>query len=86
MGKGDLFGYETGLSFQGAEEQGGTKEEVFVILLVHLEGSISICTDTVLSEEGIIRIYGKLWDIEVFFKACKSYLHLVKECRSWKVL
>ncbi|MCD8326641.1 MAG: transposase, partial [Lachnospiraceae bacterium] len=22
------------------------------------------------------------WDIEVFFKSCKSYLHLVKECRS----
>ncbi len=40
-----------------------------------------ICTDTTISEE-IIRIYGKRWDIEVFFKACKSYLHLVKECRS----
>lgn len=41
-----------------------------------------ICTDTTISEEEIIRIYGKRWDIEVFFKACKSYLHLVKECRS----
>ena len=41
-----------------------------------------ICTDTTISEEEIIRIYGKRWDIEVFFRACKSYLHLVKECRS----
>ena len=41
-----------------------------------------ISTDTTISEEEIIRIYGKRWDIEVFFKACKSYLHLVKECRS----
>jgi len=41
-----------------------------------------ICTDTSLSEEEIIRIYGKRWDIEVFFKSCKSYLRLVKECRS----
>lgn len=41
-----------------------------------------ISTDTTLSEEEIIRVYGKRWDIEVFFKSCKSYLHLVKECRS----
>ena len=41
-----------------------------------------ICTDTELSEEEIIRTYGKRWDIEVFFKSCKSYLKLVKECRS----
>ena len=41
-----------------------------------------ISTDTMISEEEIIRIYGKRWDIEVFFKTCKSYLHLAKECRS----
>lgn len=41
-----------------------------------------LSTDTSLSEEDIIRIYGKRWDIEVFFKSCKSYLRLVKECRS----
>ena len=41
-----------------------------------------VCTDTELSEEEIIRTYGKRWDIEVFFKSCKSYLKLVKECRS----
>ncbi len=35
-------------------------------------------TDTNLSEGEIIRIYGKQWDIEGFFKFCKSYLRLVK--------
>lgn len=41
-----------------------------------------ISTDVNLSEEEIIRIYGKRWDIEVFFKICKSYLQLSKECNS----
>lgn len=41
-----------------------------------------ISTDGTLSEEEIIRIYGKRWDIEVFFKVCKSHLNLSKECRS----
>ena len=41
-----------------------------------------ICTDPTLSEEEIIRIYGKRWQIEVFFKTCKSYLQLVNECHS----
>ena len=41
-----------------------------------------ISTDVNLAEEEIIRIYGKRWDIEVFFKVCKSYLNLSKECRS----
>ena len=33
-----------------------------------------LCTDPALSEEEIIRIYGKRWQIEVFFKTCKSML------------
>ncbi len=41
-----------------------------------------ICTDTNLSEEEILRIYGKRWDIEVFFKTCKSMLNLSSECHS----
>ena len=39
-----------------------------------------ICTDASLSEEEIIRIYGKRWQIEIFFKTCKTYLQLVSEC------
>jgi len=38
-----------------------------------------ISTDTTLDEDEIIRIYGKRWDIEVFFKVCKSHLALAKE-------
>ena len=41
-----------------------------------------ICTDTTLSEEEIIRIYGKRWQIEIFFKTCKSMLNLVGEFHS----
>ena len=41
-----------------------------------------ICTNPHLSEEEIIRIYGKRWQIEVFFKTCKTYLHLISECHS----
>jgi hypothetical protein len=38
-----------------------------------------ISTDLELSEDEIITLYGKRWDIEVFFKICKSYLKLAKE-------
>lgn len=43
---------------------------------------VLVSTDLSLAEEEIIRLYGKRWDIEVFFKACKSYLRLVRECHS----
>lgn len=38
-----------------------------------------LSTDISLSDEEIIRIYGKRWDIEVFFKMTKSHLNLAKE-------
>lgn len=38
-----------------------------------------LSTDTTISEEEIIRIYGLRWDIEVYFKMCKSFLGLAKE-------
>jgi len=38
-----------------------------------------LTTNTSLADEEIIRIYGKRWDIEVFFKMNKSYLKLAKE-------
>lgn len=43
---------------------------------------VLISTDMSLTEDEIIQTYGKRWDIEVFFKVCKSYLKLGKECRS----
>ena len=41
-----------------------------------------ISTDTTLTEDEIIQLYGKRWDIEVFFKTSKSVLRLTGECRS----
>ena len=41
-----------------------------------------ISTNVEIDEEEIIRIYSRRWQIEVFFKVCKSYLKLAKECRS----
>ena len=41
-----------------------------------------ISTDMVLSEEEIIQCYGARWNIEVYFKTCKQYLKMLKECNS----
>jgi hypothetical protein len=38
-----------------------------------------LSTDDTKEDEEIIRIYGKRWDIEVFFKMNKSFLGLAKE-------
>ena len=38
-----------------------------------------LSTDTTLPDEEVIRIYGKRWDIEVFFKMVKHHLNLEKE-------
>lgn len=41
-----------------------------------------LSTDTTLADEEIIKLYGRRWDIEVFFKMSKSFLKLAKECES----
>ena len=38
-----------------------------------------LTTDLSLSEEEIVTLYGKRWDIEVFFKMVKSFLKLARE-------
>ena len=38
-----------------------------------------LSTDTALPDEEVIRIYGKRWDIEVFFKMVKHHLNLERE-------
>ena len=65
------------------------EEEEIPVRLVYVrnrnkrgEYLVLITTDMSLSEEEIIQMYGKRWNIEVFFKMCKSYLKLSKECRS----
>jgi hypothetical protein len=44
-----------------------------------VSGWCSYAPDLTVSDEEIVRIYGKRWDIEVFFKVCKSHLALAKE-------
>ena len=47
-----------------------------------------LSTDTELADEDIVRIYGKRWDIEVFFKMAKQHLKLAKkiQCRDFDAL
>jgi IS4 transposase len=47
-----------------------------------------LSTDVCLPNEDIVRIYGKRWDIEVFFKMAKQHLKLAKEiqCRDFDAL
>jgi hypothetical protein len=39
-------------------------------------------TDPELSDQNAVRLYGRRWDIEVFFKVCKSVLRMTKEMSS----
>jgi len=41
-----------------------------------------LSTDTTLTAEEIITLYGRRWNIEVFFKMAKSFLYLAKEFQS----
>ena len=47
-----------------------------------------LSTDVDLPDQDIVRIYGKRWDIEVFFKMIKQHLNLAKEiqCRDYDAL
>lgn len=52
------------------------------------DGLAILSTDVNLPDEDVIRIYGKRWDIEVFFKIIKQHLSLAKEiqCRDYDAL
>ncbi len=41
-----------------------------------------LSTDTNLGEADVVRIYGKRWDIEVFFRTVKQHLDLEKGCQA----
>ena len=47
-----------------------------------------LSTDITLPDADVVRIYGKRWDIEVFFKMAKQHLKLAKEiqCRDFDAL
>lgn len=46
------------------------------------EWLVLVTTDMSLTEEEIIRLYGRRWEIETFFKVCKQYLQLLNGCHS----
>ena len=41
-----------------------------------------LCTDISLADDEVVRLYGKRWDIETFFKITKSLLGLASEFQS----
>ena len=58
----------------------GQKVKIVFVRHRHKRSWIPILsTDTELPDEEIVRIYGKRWDIEVFFKMMKHYLNLERE-------
>lgn len=58
----------------------GKSAKIIFVSNDHKKGWLALLsTDVTLVNEEIIRLYGKRWDIEVFFKMCKQHLKLVKE-------
>ena len=58
----------------------GNKARIIFVPCDKKRGWLAILsTDISIADEEIIRLYGKRWDIEVFFKMCKQHLKLVKE-------
>jgi len=58
----------------------GNKARIIFVPCDKKRGWLAILsTDISIADEEIIRLYGKHWDIEVFFKMCKQHLKLVKE-------
>jgi hypothetical protein len=58
----------------------GIKTKAKIVFIRDKKNWIALLsTDIELTEEEIIRIYGMRWNIEIFFKMCKSYLKLAKE-------
>ena len=58
----------------------GNKARIVFVSCDKKRGWLAVLsTDISIAEEEILRLYGKRWDIEVFFKMCKQHLKLVKE-------
>lgn len=68
----------------GADEQGVPvpAKVVFVRDRNSRKWLALLSTDTSLTTEEIVKLYGLRWDIEVFFKMAKSFLSLAKEFQS----
>jgi hypothetical protein len=58
----------------------GVKTKAKILFIKEKKNWLALLsTDINLDDEDIIKIYGMRWDIEVFFKMCKSHLKLAKE-------
>ena len=58
----------------------GNKARIIFVPCDKKRGWLAILsTDISIDDQEIVRLYGKRWDIEVFFKMCKQHLKLVKE-------
>ena len=58
----------------------GNKARVIFVPCDKKRGWLALLsTNITIADDEIIRLYGKRWDIEVFFKMCKQHLKLVKE-------
>lgn len=65
-----------------AETKNGQKVKIVFVRHRHKKSWLAILsTDIELPDEEIVRIYGKRWDIEVFFKMMKHYLNLEREAQ-----
>ncbi|WP_031385443.1 transposase, partial [Desulfonatronum thiodismutans] len=61
---------------------GGQAKIIFVRDRHNRDWLALLTTDIDLPDEEVVRIYGKRWDIEVFFKMCKQHLGLEKGIQS----
>ncbi len=62
------------------EMKGGTTVKVVFVRNRNTRKWLALlCTDLELADEEIVRIYGRRWDIEVFFKMAKQHLNLERE-------
>ena len=87
-----LLSVDVQLPYQPDKKKGEKEKPEEILIPVRLvfvrnrnkrnEYLLLLSTDLSLTEEEIIQLYGKRWDIEVFFKTCKSVLKLTGECHS----
>jgi hypothetical protein len=63
-------------------KDGGMAKLVFVRNRSKRDWLALLCTDEHLRDDEIVRIYGRRWDIEVFFRTAKQHLELEKGCQS----
>jgi hypothetical protein len=79
-GKGDIIGSVTASVRESKKNPEFVEVKIVFVKDRHSKNWLAVLsTNTTISDEEIIRIYGKRWDIEVFFKVVKSYLALAKE-------